>query len=152
MRTMAQYLDSKRIVFLDEGLEKADILSKLIDLIDASGFINNPAQFRADIYERELIMSTGIGLGIAIPHCKSSAVDKLTAAIGIPTEPIEYDALDGKKVEIIIMIATPLTQHAEYLRLLSKITFLLKNKEQRKRVLSATSADELYQIFSTSKK
>ena len=148
MVKVANYIDMKRILFFEEGTSKSEALSALIDGISEDSRVSDNAQFRADIYERESVMSTGIGLGIAIPHCKSSGVDDVVIAIGVARKPIEYEALDGKPVQFIVMIAAGKDQHKQYLQLLSKIAFLLKNKRKRESVISATTIDELYAIFS----
>ena len=148
MVKVADYIDQERIFFLDKGVAKSEVLSLLIDSINSNANIIDTAQFRADVYERESLMSTGIGLGIAIPHCKSTAVKKMVIAIAIAKEPFEYNALDGKPVQFVVMIAAGKDQYKEYLTLLSKIAFLLKNRQKRERVIAATSSEEIYTLFS----
>jgi mannitol/fructose-specific phosphotransferase system IIA component (Ntr-type) len=102
--------------------------------------------------EREEILSTGIGLGIAIPHAKISAVKEMTFAIGISRKGISFDSLDGNPARIIILVAAGERQHKEYLRLLSNIMAILKNEAIKKNIIEAESAEEIIKYLQTEDK
>jgi mannitol/fructose-specific phosphotransferase system IIA component (Ntr-type) len=94
------------------------------------------------LIEREKIMSTGIGLGIAIPHVKISAVQKMAFAIGVSMEGIQFDSMDGQPVHIIILVVAGEKQHVEYLKLLSSIIAFIKKDGIKERIIRISSGDE----------
>ena len=106
---------------------------------------------RKAIHDRERILSTGIGQGIAIPHAKIASVTKFVAAIGISKTGVDFDSLDDKPAHIIVMIAGPEGQSEEYLRILSRFTAVLKNEQVRNRVIEAKKSDQVMAILRESR-
>lgn len=143
---LKNYLNSSYVVFLKET-DKKSTLNRLIDCIGSSPNIENKDAFRNAVFDREDIMSTGIGLGIAIPHVKIKEVKDITICIGVNREGIDWDSIDNKPVHIIFLIVGAAEQHELYLRILSKIILVLKNKERRKKLIEAQKADEVLELF-----
>ena len=102
--------------------------------------ITNPGELKKSIIEREGIMSTGIGLGIAIPHAKIASVKDFAIAVGICREGIDFGAIDDRLVHIIVMIATPEREKDNYVRVLAKVVRILKSEEVRKGLIEARDA------------
>jgi mannitol/fructose-specific phosphotransferase system IIA component (Ntr-type) len=100
------------------------------------------------IMEREAIMSTGIGLGIAIPHAKIESVTDFVIGLGKSNAGIEFNSLDEKPVHFLVMIAGPKDQQERYLQLLAKITLKLKDSTVRRRLSEASSVDEIRSALS----
>ena len=93
-------------------------------------------------------MSTAIGRGIAIPHVRLSSVSDLVMAVGVCKTPIvDFQTLDDKQVNLLIMIAAAYNQHAYYLKTLSYFSAKLKNQDYRDEVLNAETTDEVYKIL-----
>jgi PTS system nitrogen regulatory IIA component len=106
-----------------ESTTKDAVLRDMIDVITTSPRIRDKADLTRAVFERETLMSTGIGLGLAVPHVRLESVSKLTMAIGVSREGImDYASLDDKPVHLVFLIAAPAGQHTEYLRLLSAIS------------------------------
>ena len=147
MIKVAEYISKDRIVIFEKGSEKKDILNKLAEMISESDNVENKSKFIEDIWERESIMSTGIGLGIAIPHARSKYIKDIVMSIGIAKESIEYDALDGKPVDFIVMIAANESQQREYLQVLAKVALVLKSKKKREKLLNANDINDIYEVF-----
>jgi mannitol/fructose-specific phosphotransferase system IIA component (Ntr-type) len=99
------------------------------------------------LIEREKIMSTGIGFGLAIPHAKIKAVRQIAFAIGISKSGIDFDSIDGRPVCLIILVAAGEKQHKDYLKLLSKVMAILKSEEMRERIINFTSPADVMEIF-----
>ncbi|MBN2040062.1 MAG: PTS sugar transporter subunit IIA [Spirochaetes bacterium] len=97
--------------------------------------------------EREEIMSTGIGLGMAIPHAKIKSVQKLSFAIGISKQGIEFDSIDGNPVHLIVLVAAGERQHKDYLKLLSHIMAVLKDEDIREKIINSSSNKEIIEAF-----
>ena len=126
---------------------KDDALDELCEILSTADTINDSAELRRAIFERENIMSTSIGLGIAIPHVRLQSVTGMTMAIGVVKEGIDYKSFDDSPVNIIIMIAAPAGTHREYLSILAKIALLLKNEAIRESILEAKNPRDIYEVF-----
>ncbi|TAL30634.1 MAG: PTS sugar transporter subunit IIA [Spirochaetes bacterium] len=99
------------------------------------------------LIEREKIMSTGIGFGIAIPHAKIASVNQVAFAIGVSKQGIDFESIDGHPVHIIILVAAGEKQHKDYLKLLSKIMSVLKQEGARNRLIESASSEDVLRIF-----
>ena len=127
-----------------EAKDKESALKEMVGLLSTARSIRDNQEFEKAIMDREKILSTSIGLGIAIPHVRLDSVTDITIAIGVLKKGIEYESFDGQPVNIIIMIASPSGAHREYLRTLAKIALFLKNSSLRNKILSAVTPDEIY--------
>ncbi len=145
MRSLVDLISLDRIVTL-KSKTKEEALQELVDVISRSPHVKDKDELLKAILEREEIMSTGIGLGIAVPHAKLNSVSDFVIAMGISKEGIEFNALDDKPVHIIVMIAGP-NQQAMYLRILAKVTLLLKNERVRRRIIDSKSPEEVMEII-----
>lgn len=121
--------------------EMAEIAGSSPRVVDRNAFVKS-------ILDREAVLSTGIGLGIAVPHAKVSAVKDFVVAIGRSKAGIDWDSLDGKPVNIVVMIGANEKQTAEYTRVLAEVVTRVKGEEVRKRLMSAAGAAEIFQILS----
>jgi len=144
---IVNYLDEKLVTFLEANTQN-DALNALVDLLQRENKLQNKDVFFQAILEREKIVSTGIGIGVAIPHAKLSGYDDFFIAIGIQKgEGIEWQALDGLPVRLIFMIGGPENEQTEYLNILSMITTAIKDEERRKKLLKANTAQEVIAAF-----
>lgn len=146
MVKLYELLSVDRIMILDT-IDKNTALREVCRLLATAGSVSDTAELEKAIFERENIISTSIGLGIAIPHVRLESVTGMTMAIGIVKEGIEYNAFDDLPVNIIIMIAAPAGSHREYLSLLARIALLLKNHEIRKKLVEAESPEQVYEVL-----
>ncbi len=132
--------------------DKKGVIDELVDLLDETGLIEDPEELKKVVWEREQQRSTGIGDGLAIPHGKSTCSKDLVMAIGRPQEPVEFDALDGKKVRLIVLLASPPNRTAEHIQALGKISRMMSNPQFRAAAYNAASAEALYQQFRDAEK
>lgn len=148
LMSIFQSLDSQLISFLD--IETRDeAIDVLIDLLDQAGKIPNKKKFRQAIFDREQLVSTGIGMGVAVPHAKLGGFPNFFIAIGIQKKKgLEWNALDKAPVRIIFMIGGPDNRQSEYLQILSQLTSAIRDVELRKALLKADSAQEVLHLFS----
>lgn len=145
--SLSRVLTPKRCVILNKAT-KAETLSEMIGVLAAAPQISNKDELTAAISSREQLMSTGIGLGIGLPHVRLASVSDIVMAFGVSRKPItDYESLDGRPVHIIAMIAAGQNQHAEHIRLLSHISARLKDPETRQALINAQDADEIYRIL-----
>lgn len=143
---IARYLDPDLVLFLDVETRE-DVLKALVDLLDEKKKLKNKDDFFKAIVDREKIVSTGIGMGVAIPHAKLSSYDDFFIAIAILKNRVDWNAIDGGKVRIVFMIGGPDDKQTEYLKILSALTSALKDEERRKKILTLNSANAIIQLF-----
>lgn len=144
---IAGYMDSTSVCFLDVDNQTA-ALSQLVDALDKADKLIDREVFYQAIVEREKIGSTGIGIGVAIPHAKLKGYENFFIAIGIQKgRGIEWNALDGAPVRIIFMIGGPENRQTEYLKILSQLTSAIKDEERRKALLKATNSRDILGVF-----
>lgn len=126
---------------------KKEALDKAIKLMEKSGKISNGDMYRKGVYDREEESTTGIGEGIAIPHCKSDAVKKPGLAAMVIPEGVDFDALDGEKVTLLFLIAAPNTENNVHLEVLSKLSVLLMDEAFTNKLKNAKSVKEFLNII-----
>ncbi len=143
---LKQYLDPAHVVLLEEE-NKDGVLNGMIDRLVSSPNILDDEIFRKEVFKRERIISTGIGLGIAIPHVKIKEVKDITICVGVSKKGIEWGALDNQPVHIVFLIAGAADQHELYLRLLSKIVLVLKNAVRRDKIIQAKNGNDVLDLF-----
>ena len=144
---MASILSKDRIAFI-EASTKEEAFFQLADLMATSPQVHNRDQLLEHLFEREELMSTGIGLGIGVPHVRLNSVDDLVVAFGICREAIvDYQSLDDHPIRLIAMIAANAGQHAKHIRALSTVTGVLKDEATRIAVLAAETTDRAYQLL-----
>ena len=144
---ISDYLDEELVTFLDANTQQ-EALTSMIDLLDQKGELRDRDAFFEAILQREKIVSTGIGISVAIPHAKLSGYDDFFIAIGIQKkEGIEWQALDDMPVRLIFMIGGPENRQTEYLNILSMITAAIKDEERRKKLLKATNGADVIAVF-----
>ena len=145
--SISKYLDERLVLFVNAGT-RDEALMQLVDLLERSGKLKNRQQFHDAILEREKIVSTGIGLGVAIPHAKLQGYTDFFIAVGIQAkEGIEWNALDGAPVRLIFMIGGPDNKQTEYLKILSHLTMAIKNEERRKKLLKMFEPAGVLRLF-----
>lgn len=144
---ISDYLDENLVAFLETTTQE-QALESLVNLLDQEGKLRDKQAFYQAILQREKIVSTGIGIGVAIPHAKLHGYEDFFIAIGIQKgEGIEWHALDGLPVRLIFMIGGPDDQQTEYLNILSMITTAIKDEARRKQLLKAKTPQEVVAIF-----
>lgn len=145
---LCDFLSVDRVSFLEATTKQAS-LDEMCQLISRSEAITEPESFRQAILRREETLSTGIGLGLAIPHAKIESVTGFVLAVGVHHRGLDFDALDKKPVHIVVMVGTPADKQREYLRLLATITHLLKEPSVRQRVVEASDPAAAHAILTT---
>lgn len=126
---------------------KNETLDAMVALMAKSGKINDVEKYRKGVYAREEEGTTGIGEGIAIPHCKSDAVSKPGLAAMVIKDGVDFDALDGEKVSLIFLIAAPNTEDNVHLDVLSKLSVLLMDENFTSGLRNAKTVEEFLSVI-----
>lgn len=138
-------LDTIRVPL--RATEKRAAIDELVDVLAAAGKAKDPESLKNAVWTRETTRSTGIGYALAIPHGKCEGVGNLAMAIGKPAVPIDFNALDGQPVRLIVMLASPIDRTADHIQALARISRLMFNEDFREKVYEAESAERIYELL-----
>jgi len=140
-------LNPSRVLILETS-KKMDALKLLIDCLVTAPEVKDRQELYEGIFHREQLMSTGIGLGIAVPHVRLDSIENPVMCVGLCRNPImDYESLDGQPVRLIFMIAAGKDQHAKYLGLLAYISSRLKDDQLRNTLINAIDSDTFCRIL-----
>lgn len=127
--------------------DKDEILDKLISSLENKVSDKEVDKIRTAVLEREDIMSTGVGKGLAIPHGKTPGVEQTYAAFATLQEPVDYDAIDDQPVNMVFLLVGPQSSNSLHIKLLSRISRLMNNQEFRNKLQECGSAEEIIEQF-----
>ena len=146
---LADLLTVEQIIPEMRATERWPAIVELIDLLVSQNKIKPPDRdsILASLKQREETMSTGIGFGIAIPHCSSDRLEEVVAAFDRSSKGIEFDALDNAPVKFVVLFIVPKNQFQTHLRTLASIAKFLNDRSVRESLANAKSADEILAIF-----
>lgn len=128
------------------ALSKEEMIRSLVEPLAAAGMIQSTATVTRALMERERVMSTGLGGGIALPHAQSSAVKEFGVAIARPAEPVDFRALDEKPVRLIFLAVGP-EDRIGLMRVLTRISRLIYTGDLQKRLMEAKSGGEMIRLI-----
>jgi fructose-specific phosphotransferase system IIA component len=132
-----------------KAADKRAAINELVDVLSAAGKITSADKLKDVVWEREQQRTTGIGEGLAIPHGKCNCSKELVMAIGIAATPIDFQSVDKKPVQMIVLLASPPDKTADHIQALGKISRLMSDAGFRAKAFAAKSAEELYGLFKT---
>lgn len=138
----------KRETILSElkAQDKTGILEEMVDAVAQIAGVNSQDLVRV-LMERERLGSTGIGGGIGIPHGKLKALDTLVLGFGLSRRGVDFESMDGNPTHIFFLLVTPENSTGLHLKLLARISKLLKQEPFKERLMNAISGDEIYAII-----
>lgn len=144
---LSELLPPERIRIPLAGSSKDDLLRELVDVLHVAGEVGDPAEVLRAVREREAVLSTGIGNGVAIPHGKSAQVTALAMAAGVVREPVDFEALDGRPVSLFFLLVGPESAAGDHVKALSRISRLVRSDAFRGRLAEAASPAEFHAIL-----
>jgi fructose-specific phosphotransferase system IIA component len=127
--------------------DKTDALEKMVELLARNGKVADVKTLETVILDRERLMSTGIGNGVALPHGKTNVVDRSMAALATLANPIDFDALDDKPVSIVLLLVGTEANVGVHLRLLSRISRMVGSEQFRTALLAARTVDDVTNLL-----
>jgi PTS system fructose-specific IIA component/PTS system nitrogen regulatory IIA component len=137
----------ERTVFDLKATTKNEVIDELIDILEKDGKITDKDKFREAVLKREEEFSTGIGMGIAIPHGKSSAVKEACITFGRSSKGVDYESMDEKPAYLFFLIAVPEEASDLHLRALSEISRKLMHDDIRNNLLNASKFEDFITVF-----
>ncbi len=127
--------------------DKETLLNTLVDLLKEQVDGDQLESIREAVFEREEIMSTGVGKGLGIPHGKASAIDESYASFAILAEPVDYESIDEKPVQLVFMLVGPESKNSTHIKLLSRISRLMNNTSFRESLIECHTSEEILTRF-----
>ncbi len=130
-----------------EPSDKETAIREMVEAAYEAGFVDDKFELERSVLERESIVSTGIGLGIAVPHTRTKFVAKFFIVAAVFKQPVEWDSIDKKPVHAAFMIVGPEEEQKRYLEMLAKLVLLVKNSARREQLFKAQTKEELLKLF-----
>lgn len=140
-------LDAKTVFPDLEATDKAEILDYLISSFKSKVSEDELEKIRTAVIERENIMSTGVGKGLAIPHGKTAGIQETYAAFAILKEPVDYEAIDDQPVNMVFLLVGPQSSNSLHIKMLSRISRLMNNSDFRDRLRNCSTSEEIIEEF-----
>lgn len=139
---LTELLTIERIKIPLTSENKDDLLRELVHVVTATNGVQDREEVLRAVREREAVLSTGIGHGVAIPHGKSAGVSELRMAAGRAASPVDFDALDGQPVSLFFLLVGPESAAGPHIKALSRISRLVRRDDVRERLTQAKNAEE----------
>ena len=146
-KELTRLLDPSNVAVGIDASDKDTFINAVIDLIADRAEVSDPDSMRSAVFEREKTMSTGVGKGLGLPHAKTSAVDGILAALAVSKEPVEFASIDNHPVRIVFLLVGKQDAKSQHVRILSRISRMMNQKDTRERVLAAATSEELLSII-----
>ena len=144
---LSDLLTVDRVKIPLQGLTKDELLRELVGIIAHNNGVDDEAEVLDAVREREAILSTGIGHGVAIPHGKSHSVPDLQMAAGRAATPVEFDALDGQPVALLFLLVGPESAAGPHIKALSRISRVVRRDDVRDRLFAARTPEDFLQAL-----
>ncbi|MGJ4752456.1 PTS sugar transporter subunit IIA [Leptospira kmetyi] len=150
MNQLLTLLHPETVIFNLESGTKEEVISRLLQkAVDTHQIdVENKEEILESLLAREKSMSTGIGSGVAIPHCSVNLVDELKCVMGLNPNGIDFDSIDHQPVHIFILLIVPKTKFQEHIKTLAQIAKALNVKEDREKLIRSGSFEEIQKAFS----
>lgn len=148
---IAEMVNEELVNFGFDAKTKDDVIKGLGKMMYDAGKVNDLNKYIEGLYEREAEFSTGVGNGVAIPHCKSDCVREAAFTLVKLKNPVEWETLDGRPVDYVIMLAAPNTSDNVHLRMLSRLATNLMDDDFREALKGAETIEEIKELFLSKK-
>lgn len=143
MTRLTDILTEQRIKVPLEATSKEGVIKELLELLAANGDLSNCRDALDVVLARERVHTTGIGMGLAMPHGKCSSVKEVVVAIGRTSKPVDFESIDGKGVSLVILVVSPIDESGLHLQALVRISRLVSTGHLRQMLENANSAEEI---------
>lgn len=144
---LSKFTEEELITFELKSEDKESVITELVDLVSKSKLIRDRDELLSDILERENLVTTGIGYGVAFPHAKTKAAKGIVIAFGRSDEGLDFDAMDKKSVHLFFLIAAPEDAIGAHLNVMARLSFLMRSEETRAKLMEVKSPGELLTIL-----
>ncbi len=144
---LSKFCDETLVQFDLKATDKTDVIEELVDLVARSNMVKDRDQLLQDIKERENLVTTGVGYGVAFPHAKTKSVKGIVIAFGRSSAGVDFDAMDHKAVHLFFLIAAPEDAIGAHLNVMARLSYLMKPEENRRKLLEAASPGDVLALI-----
>ena len=144
---LSKFCEEDLISFDLKGKTKDQIINEMVDLTSRSKLVKERQELYQAVVEREKLVTTGVGYGVAFPHAKTKAVKGIVVAFGRSNPGIDFEAMDRKPVHLFFLIAAPEDAIGAHLNVMARLSYIMKNEKVRERLMKITSPKELLEIL-----
>jgi len=147
MIKLSRFCDENVISFNLKGESKEELITELVELASNSEMVKNKEELLKAVIEREKLVTTGVGYGIAFPHAKTRAVKGIVIAFGRRNEGVDFEAMDRKPVNLFFLIAAPEDAIGAHLNVMAKLSYLMKSEKNRQKLMKAKYKEDLIEVL-----
>lgn len=144
---LSKFCSEDLITFNLKSKDKESILEELVDLASKSKLVKDGGELLKDVKDREELVTTGVGYGVAFPHAKTKAAKGIVIAFGRSDDGVDFDAMDHKPVNLFFLIAAPEDAIGAHLNVMARLSYIMKSEENRTKMMAVTSPGELLQMI-----
>lgn len=144
---LSKFCEEELMSFDLSASAKEDIIKELVDLAAKSGMVRDKEELLAAVLEREKLVTTGVGYGVAFPHAKTRAIKGIIIAFGRSEVGVEFEAMDKKPVHLFFLIAAPEDAIGAHLNVMARLSYVMKSEKNRERLMRAKTAGEVMLIL-----
>ncbi|UCD95482.1 MAG: PTS sugar transporter subunit IIA [Candidatus Zixiibacteriota bacterium] len=144
---LSKFCSEDLITFNLKSKDKESILEELVDLASKSKLVKDVGELLKDVKDREDLVTTGVGYGVAFPHAKTKATKGIVIAFGRSENGVDFDAMDHKSVHLFFLIAAPEDAIGAHLNVMARLSYIMKSEENRAKMMAVTSPGELLQMI-----
>lgn len=144
---LSKFCEENLIVFELKAKNKEGVIKELVELASRSSLIKDKEELFKAVIEREKLVTTGVGYGVAFPHAKTKAVKGIVIVFGRSREGIEFEAMDKKLVYLFFLIAAPEDVIGAHLNVMARLSYLMKSEKSRDTLMKIKSPKELLEVL-----
>ncbi len=144
---LSKFCDETLVKFNLKSDAKDDVIEELVDLVATSNMVKDRDQLLTDVRERENLVTTGVGYGVAFPHAKTKSVKGIVIAFGRSGKGVPFDAMDHRPVNLFFLIAAPEDAIGAHLNVMARLSFLMKSEKNRQKLLEASSPGDVLALM-----
>ena len=144
---LSKFCEEELMDFNLQGETKADVIKELVNLTAQSSLVRDRDELMAAVYEREKLVTTGVGYGVAFPHAKTRAMKGIVIVFGRSEVGVDFEAMDKKPVHLLFMIAAPEDAIGAHLNVMARLSYIMKSEKNRERLMRAKTAGEVMLIL-----
>lgn len=142
-----QLLDSDRVRIDLPGTSKSEVINALVDVLEGHDGIDSLETVRSAIFEREEMMSTGVGKGLGLPHAKTPAATETVAAFATTAQPVDFGAIDDDPIRLLLLLVGPEDHKSQHVKILGRISRLVSRDPLREQLIEAEKPETVIQIL-----
>jgi len=144
---LSKFCEEELMTFDLQGQTKEEVIAELVEMAAQSNLVRDRDELQAAVLEREKLVTTGVGYGVAFPHAKTRALKGIVIVFGRSEVGIDFEAMDKKPVHLFFLIAAPEDAIGAHLNVMARLSYVMKSEKNRERLMRAKTAGEVMLIL-----